>query len=72
MKLKKKEDSSVDAPFFLDGGKKILKEGNTVTRSGAEIEGKAIQRLPHLPIHPTYWYQTYTIMDAKKYLLTRA
>jgi hypothetical protein len=31
---------------------------NTGTKSRAETEGKAIQRLPHLGIHPIYRYQT--------------
>jgi hypothetical protein len=32
---------------------KILIGANTETKCGAETEGKAIQRLPHLGIHPT-------------------
>jgi hypothetical protein len=28
------------------------------TKCGAETEGKAIQRLPHLGIHPIYRHQT--------------
>jgi hypothetical protein len=32
----------------------LLSKGNTGTKSGAETEGKAIQRLPHLGIHPIY------------------
>jgi hypothetical protein len=49
----------------------LLSEGNTGTKSGAETEGKAIQRLPHLPSH----MQTPnpdTIADAKKCFLTGA
>jgi hypothetical protein len=30
----------------------LLSKGNTGTKSGAETEGKAIQGLPHLPLHP--------------------
>jgi hypothetical protein len=30
----------------------VLSKGNTGTKSGAETEGKAIQRLSHLAIHP--------------------
>ena len=47
MKLKKKEDQSVDASVLLRMGNKILTGGNTGTKNGAAIEGKAIQRLPH-------------------------
>jgi hypothetical protein len=42
MKVKKKEDQSVDASVFLRKGNKILKGGNTETKCGAEIEGKAM------------------------------
>jgi hypothetical protein len=51
MKLKK-EDDSVDASVLLGRGNKILMEGNTETKCGAENEGKTIQRLPYLGIHP--------------------
>jgi hypothetical protein len=30
----------------------LLSKGNTGTKSGINTEGKAIQRLPHLRIHP--------------------
>jgi hypothetical protein len=50
MKLKKKEDQSVDTSFLLRMGNKIPMEG--VTKFGAKTEGKIIQRLPHLGIHP--------------------
>jgi hypothetical protein len=30
----------------------LLSKGNAGTKSGTETEGKAIQRLPHLGIHP--------------------
>jgi hypothetical protein len=30
----------------------LLCKGNTRTKTGAETEGKVIQRLPHLGIHP--------------------
>ena len=58
MKLKKMEDQSVDTSVFLRRGNKILKGGNTEIKCGAETEGKAIQRLSHLEIHPIYSYQT--------------
>jgi hypothetical protein len=52
MKLKKKEEQSVDALVLLRRGDKILKGANKETTCKAETEGKAIQRLPHLGIHP--------------------
>jgi hypothetical protein len=36
--------------------------GDTETKCGAETEGKAIQRLPHLGIHPIYSYQTQILL----------
>ena len=42
MKLKKKEDQSVDTSFLLRMGNKIPMEGVTETKCGAETEGKAI------------------------------
>jgi len=39
---------------FLEGGTKIFIEGNTETKSGAETEGKVIQRLPQLGIQSIY------------------
>jgi hypothetical protein len=46
---------------FLKGGDKILIGGNMETKCGAETEGKAIQRLPHLGIYPIYSHQTQTL-----------
>jgi len=43
---------NVYASVLFRRGNKILTEGNTGTKSGAETKGKAIQRLPHLGIHP--------------------
>jgi hypothetical protein len=48
VKLKKKEDQSADTSFFLRMGNKIPMEGFTDTKYGAEMEGRTIQRLPHL------------------------
>ena len=43
------------------------------TKCGAETEGKAIQRLSHLCIHPIYSLQTLeVIVDAGKCLLIEA
>jgi hypothetical protein len=52
MKLKKKEDQSVDTLVLLRRGNKIPMGGVTETKCGAETEGKTIQRLPHLGLHP--------------------
>jgi hypothetical protein len=51
MKLKKKEDQSVDTSFRLRRGNKIPMEGVTETNFRAETEGRTIQRLPHPGIH---------------------
>jgi hypothetical protein len=52
VKLKKKEDQSVDSSVLLRSGNKMLMGVNVETNFGAESEGKATQRLPHLGIHP--------------------
>jgi hypothetical protein len=52
MKLKKKENQSVDASVLLRRGNKILMRANTETKYRTETNGKAIQRLPQLGIHP--------------------
>jgi hypothetical protein len=62
MKLKKKEDQSLDTLFLVRRGIKIPMGGDIETKCGAETEGKAIQRLPHLGIHPIYSYQTQTLL----------
>jgi hypothetical protein len=62
MKPKKKEDQSVDASVLLRRGNKILTGGNKETKYGPETEVKAIQRLPHLEIHPIYANQTQTLL----------
>jgi hypothetical protein len=60
MKLKKKEDQSMDT-FLLRMGNKIPMEGVTETKFGAEVEERTIQRLPHPGIHPIYNHQTQTL-----------
>jgi hypothetical protein len=52
MKLKKKEDQSIDNLFLLRIVNKIHMEGVTDTKFGAEKEGSTIQRWPYLGIHP--------------------
>jgi hypothetical protein len=70
MKLKK-EDQSMDTSVLLRRGNKIPMRGDS--KCGAETEGKTIQRLPHLGIHPIYSHQTPdTTGDANKCLLTEA
>jgi len=56
---------------FLEGGK-IFIGGDTEAKFGAETEGKAIQRLPHLGIQSIYIQSPIPdyIADAKKYILT--
>jgi hypothetical protein len=54
MKLKKKEDQSVDIPFLLRMGNKISMEGVTETKFRAEMEGRTIQRVSHRGIYPIY------------------
>ena len=58
MKLENKEEQSVDTSVLLRRENKIPIEG--VTETEAETEGKAIQRLSHLGIHPIYSHQTQT------------
>ena len=62
MKLKRKEDQSVDASILLRRGNKILMGPNTETKCKAETERKAIQRLPHLGIQTTFSHQTQTLL----------
>jgi hypothetical protein len=62
MKLKMKEDKSVDTLFLLRMGNKIPMEGVTETKFGAEMEGRTIQRLPLLRIHPINIHQTKTLL----------
>jgi hypothetical protein len=57
MKLKKKEDQ-----LLFRRVNKILTEENMETKCGAETQGKAIQRLTHLGIHPIYCQQTKTLL----------
>jgi hypothetical protein len=62
MKLRKQEDQSVDTSSLLRMGNKIPMEGVTETKFEAEMEGKTIQRLPHLEIHPINSHQTQTLL----------
>jgi hypothetical protein len=62
MKLKKKEDQSVDTSILLRRGDKIPMKGVTETKFRAETEGRTIQKLPHLGIHPINNHQTQTLL----------
>jgi hypothetical protein len=62
MKLKKKEHRSVDTSFLLRMGNKIPMEGVTESKFRSETEGRTIQRLPHLGIHPINIHQTQTLL----------
>jgi hypothetical protein len=62
MKLKKKEDQSVDTSI-LRRGNKIPMEGVTETKFRAETEGMTMKRLPHLGIHLINNHQTQTLLQ---------
>jgi hypothetical protein len=71
MKLKKREDQSVDTSLdLLRRGNKIPMEGVTETKFRAETEGTTIQRLPP-PGDPTHRQppKPDIIVDANKSLL---
>jgi hypothetical protein len=51
MKLKKKEDQSVDTLILLRRENKISMEGVTETKFRTETEGMTMQRVPHLGMH---------------------
>jgi hypothetical protein len=67
MKLKKKEDQSLDTSFLLRMGNKLPMEGVTKTKSRAETEERTIQRLSHPGIHPIYNHHTLLHMPARFY-----
>jgi hypothetical protein len=62
MKLKKKEDQSVDTSFLLRMGNKIPMEGDTERNFGGETESRTIQRLPHPGTYPINSHQTQTLL----------
>jgi hypothetical protein len=61
-KLKKEENQSVGASVLLRSVNKIVTGGNVDMKCGVETEQKAIQRLPHLGIHPTHCSQTWMLL----------
>jgi hypothetical protein len=72
MKLKKKEDQSVDTLILLSRGNKMTMERVTETKFRAETEGMTIQRLPHLGIHPINNHQTQTLWQMPTELADRS
>jgi hypothetical protein len=62
MKIKNKEDQSVDTSFLLRMGNKTPMEGVTEIKFGAETERRTIQRLPHPRIHPINSHQTQILL----------
>jgi hypothetical protein len=62
MKLKKKEDQSVNTSVLLRRGNKTPMEGVTETKCGVETEEMTIQRLTHLGIHPIYNHETQALL----------
>jgi hypothetical protein len=71
MKLKKKEDQSMDTSILLRRGNKLPMKGVTETKFRAETEGRTIQRLPHLGFYPINNYQTQTLLHIpERFLLT--
>jgi hypothetical protein len=71
MKLKKKEDQSMDTLVLLRRGNKIPMGGDTETKYGAETEGKTIPESAPFgnPSH-IQSLNSDTIMDANKCLMT--
>jgi hypothetical protein len=62
MKLKKKEDQSVNTSFLLKMWNKIPMKGVSETKLRAEMKGRTIPRLPHLGIHPINNHQTQALL----------
>jgi hypothetical protein len=62
LKLKKKENQSVDTSFLLLMGNKILLVGVKTTMFGAETVGRIIQRLADLGIHAINSHQTQPLL----------
>jgi hypothetical protein len=61
MKLKNKEDQSVDSLILLIRGNKKPMEEVTETNFKAETEGMAIKKLSHLRIHLINNHKTQTL-----------
>jgi hypothetical protein len=75
MKLQKNIDQGVqgvDALVLFRRGSKILMGGNTETKCGVKTEGKTIQRMLNLGIHPIYSYQTRHYYGCQEVLADRS
>jgi hypothetical protein len=72
MKPKKKEDQNVDASVLFRRVNKILTGRNMETKWEAESEGKVIQRLPHLGIHPIYSHKPGSYCGCREVLADRS
>ena len=72
MKLKKKEDQSVDDSVLLFKENKILKGGNMVTKGGVETERKTMKESAPLGVSHIQTPNLNTMVDAKNCLLTGA
>jgi hypothetical protein len=46
-----------------NNGEFLLSKGNARIKSGVESEGKTIQRLPYLGIHPICRHKTQTLLQ---------
>jgi hypothetical protein len=64
LKLKRKEDQSLDASVLLRRATKYSR--NMEAKYGPETEGKTIQRLPHLGIHSIYRHQTQKLLSMQR------
>ena len=62
MKLKKKEEQSMDTLILIRRRNKIPTEGDIETKCAVDSEGKTIQRLPDLVIQPIYSFKTQTLL----------
>jgi hypothetical protein len=58
----KKEEQSAAIPFLFRMENKIPMKGVIETKFGAQTEGRTIQRLLHLGIHPINNHQTQTLL----------
>ena len=62
IKLKKKEDQSMDISFLLRRGNESPMQGVTETKFGTETDGRTIQRLPYLGVHSVNNHQTQALL----------
>jgi hypothetical protein len=62
MKLKKKEDQSVDTLILLRRWNKTAIEGVAERNCGLETEEMTMQNLNHLGTHSLYTHQTQTLL----------